>query len=32
VQICESLEGRIAIYHADRKLNFTKGVTFSSGH
>ena len=32
VRIYESLDGAIAIYHRDQKLNFTEGVTFSSGH
>src|SRR6202451_1701528 len=31
VQLYESLEGKIAIYHGENKLNYTEGVTFSSG-
>src|SRR5690242_3026641 len=31
VQLHESLEGKIAIYYADNKLQHTEGVTFSSG-
>src|SRR5579862_700993 len=31
VQIYESLEGKIAIYYRDNKLQHTEGVTFSSG-
>jgi len=32
VQICESLEGKIAIYYGENKLHHTEGVTFASGH
>jgi transposase len=32
VQICESLEGKVAIYYGENKLHHTEGVTFSSGH
>jgi len=31
VQIHESLEGKIAIYYGENKLDYTEGVTFSSG-
>jgi transposase len=31
VQIYESLEGKVAIYYGDNKLQHTEGVTFSSG-
>jgi hypothetical protein len=31
VQLYESLEGKVAIYHGENKLHHTEGVTFSSG-
>jgi len=31
VQLYESLEGKVAIYYGENKLNYTEGVTFSSG-
>jgi hypothetical protein len=31
VQLHESLEGKVAIYYRENKLQHTEGVTFSSG-
>src|SRR5579862_5295485 len=31
VQLYESLEGKVAIYYGENKLQYTEGVTFSSG-
>jgi hypothetical protein len=31
VQLYESLEGKVAIYYGNNKLQHTEGVTFSSG-